>query len=74
MQTQISSFSTPSHVPVKVKCLTFPAVFLFFEQFFGFIAAAVYGYDSFLKYHAYQDGEIAQGERTVQVAGGSSQA
>jgi len=43
-------------------------------SFFGFIAAAVYGYDSFLKYHAYQDGEIAQGERTVQVAGGSSQA
>lgn len=33
--------------------------------FFGFCAMVVYGYDAFLKWKAYQAGEIAQGQRRI---------
>lgn len=35
-------------------------------SFFGFCAAAAYGYDAFLKFQGYRAGMLAQGERTVQ--------
>ena len=38
---------------------------IFCMKFFGFIAGAIYGYDAFLKYHAYQAGELAQSPSTA---------
>ena len=37
--------------------------------FFGLACCSVYAYDSFLKYQAYQAGEVAQGDRSFQPQG-----
>ncbi|KAK7071084.1 CKLF-like MARVEL transmembrane domain-containing protein 4 [Halocaridina rubra] len=41
--------------------------------FFGYVAMLLYGADAFFKFKGWRSGEIAQGERQVQMSGGDMQ-
>ena len=59
-------FSAAIDCAVKANQSTGSVPALTATSVFAFIALAVYGYDTFLKYSGWRAGQLAQGERRVQ--------